>query len=391
MCWQLRTAAGTIDALRLMNEGSGRAQLSFEEKCREAFSQIENLTGASDLSEVLQVVTSKHELVEQLQRRVAAVQERIEVLNGEKGVEENHLTEAMYGMEDDAELRKQTDEQRVRAEAANASLKEVSGRTNETVRLLTDSRLAWENLAKLLELGGSSNRLNTAQSGSGASAPPTTAGGGAGDFGGDAADAGLAMLPLALAELPRLVEDVEARALKVLALTARAEDRAHQKRAALEEEVARAGGGAGGAILGMLRASGPADGGASPPPAAPPAPTATPPPKKKPPAGRAAPAAAVAASDPNIRIMPPEMLDAMLARDDDADGARNAKGAGAPKGGAKGGDGGGREVAFGKAPADGDDDEILSRDDLKAVSLRLARKAARRSMAGGGRGSKDAA
>jgi len=98
---QLRTAAGTIDALRMMNETSSRAALSFEEKCKEAFTQIENLTGASDISEVLHLVTSKHELTSQLNRRVKAVQERINVLTEERGTAEEQLTDAMYGAADD--------------------------------------------------------------------------------------------------------------------------------------------------------------------------------------------------------------------------------------------------------------------------------------------------
>ena len=66
----------------------------------------------------------------------------------------------------------------------------------------------------------------------------------------------------------------------------------------------------------------------------------------------------------NIRVVPPEVLESMLATDEADEGKAPPR----------------RTPA--KAAADGEEDEdLLSRADLKAVSNRLARKAARKTQA----------
>ena len=84
--------------------------------------------------------------------------------------------------------------------------------------------------------------------------------------------------------------------------------------------------------------------------------------------------------DNNIRVMPPEMVEALVSRDEDSvvDGYGNkpAGSAKTPGGGGGGGKKGGLDPFAGKKEEE--EEDLLTRDDLKAVSMRLARKAARK-------------
>ena len=202
---KLRTAAGTIDAVRVINEAAAKSTLTFEEKCKEAFQQIEGLTGATSIAEVLQIVTSKKELTGQLQRRVDSVQERIQTLNEERGGAEDELTEVsresrtqqqqqqqhahntpralllfspstpnafllvlsshtppsalsiqtraqvMYGSAEDSEAKLQLEQTRPLVDISAEKLSEASKRFGETLRNLQGCRLAWENILHMLE------------------------------------------------------------------------------------------------------------------------------------------------------------------------------------------------------------------------------------------------
>ena len=378
-------------AYALPRAGRSRAALTFEEKCRDAFTQIENLTGAQDLSEVLHTVTSKVELSEQLQRRVAAVQERIGALGAERGNAAEQLTDAMYGTADDEKIKHRVTECRTALGTAQEKLDGAHGRMSGAMRLLQDTRLAWEHVVRMLEAGAVNHRLGGAPAmganrselavtqstlptpaserrGSAASRGESEGGEGAVD---------LTMLPVDLAELPVLVDEAEARALRVLMLTERAELRGAGARHRAEDESVRSGNSA---ALAAVRAS-------SPPPSSSPAPAAV---GASPAAARrkgkpaaAAPAATAGTSvNANIRIVPPEMRDELLTRDELLEDKPGSRGKGAPGRPPPQQQTGG-ELAFGK---EGDvEEELMSREDLKAVSTRLARKAARRSGAAAGR------
>ena len=101
---------------------------------------------------------------------------------------------------------------------------------------------------------------------------------------------------------------------------------------------------------------------------------------KKRPGKAGAPAAAAPPVDNNIRVMPPEMLDSMLAAADGDEGKPGSS-KGAAKA-AKAAAAKASEVAFNKT-TDAEEEDLLTRDDLKAVSVRLARKAARKSVVKG--------
>jgi hypothetical protein len=389
---QLAVAAGTIDALRVMNEASTRNQLSFEDKCKAAFQQIENLTGAADISEVLHLVTSKAELTAQLQQRVDALQQRIVDLERERGDTEEALTEEMYGSSNDAAIKAQLDETRVTSNAAAGALSDSSKRMNEALSLLQNMRLAWENIAHMLEPGREhvpasghhrSSGLGLHREGSTAQGTPSSRRGGGSAADDEGAAAALGMLPLEIAEMPQLVDEVEKRAQRVLTLTARHEERMEKRQASASVMVGGVGGGGG---SGEGRQS--------------PTPSASAPASSGSPAGMRSPSVATPAAAPpltsgksrrslrdregasvgaapapvdyNVRVMPPEMLDAMLNAEADEPKVKM------PGAKAKAAAGGGGEAAFGKD----DDEDPLTRDDLKGVSVRLARKAARRQQGG---------
>ena len=66
---ELKRAAGASSLVRAMHSVAVSKSFSHEEKCRDAFRQIEGLTGARDMQEVLFLLTSKQEMADQLQKR----------------------------------------------------------------------------------------------------------------------------------------------------------------------------------------------------------------------------------------------------------------------------------------------------------------------------------
>ncbi len=431
---QLRTAAGTIDALRAINEPAAKAAITFEDKCKRAFLKIEGLTGAKDLTEVLFIVTSKSELATQLQRRVAGIQERRTELEEEKLRAEEECTKEQYGVSDEGDLKEQIAELRERLAAQEQRLRERSSALTSTMAMLQSSRLTWENVHKLLEPGKEvedprARRRREASSSAQAAAidrllaaegAPSTAGGstqqtpqqgarrgGASRAGsavsGAEGDVDLSLLPREIGELPAMVEEVGQRGAKVLEMVATIEAHAAaaaaRRRAALaagesEDDAAEAASPGGvSSILSLAKqrsASGKGYGGEGGEPSA--APLTRDRSSSKNVArertiSKEAALLSEALPSNNIRVMPADLAEALLqAREetpaDDPTGKRPsaaAKAAAAEKE-AKDKEPG-RRTSFQMQTVD-DDTELVSREDMKAAAMRLARKAARASLKG---------
>jgi hypothetical protein len=361
---RLKGVAGTIDAAREFAVSQSRAALSFEEKCREAFRQVEELTGAKGLAEVLEVVVSKKQLTEQLQQRVSSLEERVGRLNDDRDAAEQSRAEMQYGVATDAETKRQLEQVRAKFGVEGERKVEVQRRANEAVRHLQSMSLAWENILRQLEPGKAPGERAVSAAVLGSSQEPATLDTGTKglDSGGARPDdeddlAQLASLPMAVSEMPMLVEEVDRRTQRILDAIELRSQHGHMINASQSSLVERDACGESGAAA--------------------PAPSASSP--SRPPLRQGSikgkkgavtvEAPRAAATDPNIRVMPPAMLDELLSRDPDAveGGARRVTGA----------YGTSRHVAAKVASAE-EEEELMSREDLKAVSTRLARKAQRR-------------
>ena len=132
---QLRVAAGSIDALRAINEPAARQAVTFEEKCRRAFAHIEGLTGAKDLNEVLYIVTSKSELASQLQKRVQGIETHRTQLEADKLDAEEECTKEQYGFSDESELKDRIVDVRGQVEVEQQRLRECSRELSQTMTM----------------------------------------------------------------------------------------------------------------------------------------------------------------------------------------------------------------------------------------------------------------
>lgn len=388
----LKLAAGTSNALRAMEVGSQRSQMSFEEKCKEAFNHIEHLTGASDLNEVLYIITSKKELTDQLQRRVASTEQRIQRLTEERDAAEAQASEEQYGVTTDAKTKTRLEEARERMGTEAHQLQEASKRTGDVMRLLQNSRLAWENLIHLLEPGREPGRAagyavgarsrpqegdallrGDSAAGTPAASPPdgrrarrSSGGDDAASAAGDIPEVDFdGMLPVELAEMPLLIDEVLARAERVMQMTSAAAE----AQLAAQPPAAPASP-SNSLAMRLLASPGGAPSGEGDDAAAP---TTTQQRKgSRGGGGGGIGAMSGSSSSNNIRVVPPEMLDSILEAAPAGEDTSRGRTPGS-RGTTRGSDGG---VAF-KAPEEQEDD-LLSREDLKAVSTRISRKAMRR-------------
>ena len=368
---KLKMAAGTMEALRAMDSNS-KVQLSFEEKCRAAFDHIQQLTGASGLPEVLYIITSKKELTDQLQKRVESTEQRIAKLTDERDVAEAQAAEMQYGVNTDSQAKVALEEARVRVGESEARAQRASKQLGEAMTLLQGSRLAWENLLHLLEAGRepSHRTRGVDQFGSGPSAAAGTPASAAAMSEGEAGGGGMslissAMLPAELAELPLMLEEVSERAERLLTRTQRREQ---QQASALG--LPESSGGTIEAIraVGGAAASGEAEDMLMPLGAAEPRPARGKRPSK---GGDGGDGKAGGAVRNNIRVLPPEMLEDLVSRDEE-DAASRGRTPGSRASARS------AESAAAALRQQEEDDDLLSREDLKAVSSRITRKATRR-------------
>jgi len=424
----LRVAAGTMDALRAINESGAKATFSFEDKCRRAFLKIEGITGAKDLQEVLFIVLSKSELASQLQKRIAGIEQRRTELEEQKLSFEEERTKEQFGGENVSELKDQIGEIRQRLAGQEQRQRELSGSLASTTAMLQTSRLTWETLHKLLEPGievDDPRRRRRQPEGSGAQnaaidrlladaegrstqqtpqqgvhrATPKDSSGAEGDV-------DLSLLPKELADLPTMVEEIGQRGARLLEMIAQIEASARaakaRRRAAAaagepddEPNVVSPGGSS---IFSLAKQQRSPTGGskgfgadsAGEPSAAPLT-------------GKSAKGGKVervfskqeailkeALPSNNIRVMPFELAELLLqAREetpvtDEATGKRAsaaAKAAAEKETKDKDKEPPVKRTSFQMAAID-DESELISREDMKAAAERLARKAARASLRG---------
>lgn len=419
---QLRTAAGTIDALRAINMESSKQAVSFEEKCRRAFSQIEGITGAKDLNEVLFIVTSKSELASQLQQRVEGIQERRGQLEKEMLETQDECTKERYGgaADPEGELKDRIGDVRERLAGEEARLGGFSKELGGTMAMLQASRLTWESVHRLLEPGKEPEDLSrrrgrrgnqesssqaamvdkmlTESVAAGGRDSPTQTpqsgakrGGSRGTAVSDGDGIDLSLLPRAIAELPALVEEIGNRGARLLELieASHAEGANKGARRRAPEPEADEPGSPGSEVAGLLSSLSKKKSEASSKrlePAA--APSAEPPMLRERGASKAALPRTVSKQEAllseglpsnNIRVMPVDLAEALLEarletpEEPAAQAAkRTSKGAAAA---AKEEDERRRLKDLGGL--DADDGELVTREDMKAAALRLARKAAR--------------
>lgn len=346
---KLRVAAGTMEALRAMDSGS-KVQLSFEDKCRAAFDQIRQLSGAVDLGEVLYIITSKKELTDQLQKRVHSTEQRIARLTEERDAAEAQAAEEQYGITTDSKAKVALEEARLSMGIATTRHQEASKQLGAAMHLLQSSRLAWENLLHLLEPGKAPGYLTRGfdqlAGGGGAAGTPSVEGG-------SMAEEASSSLPVELVELPSMLEEVSSRAERLLQLTERQEHHPALAGVSSHQDVpastARAGDEAtphasATSLVQTKRAS------------------------SKGAAQNDADRSGSRALNHNIRIQPPEMVEELLSRGDVVDDPSRRTPGSRVSGR------GGEAIQFRQE----EDDDLLSREDLKAVSSRISRKAQRR-------------
>jgi hypothetical protein len=263
----------------------------------------------------------------------------------------------------------------VRVGESETRAQRASKQLGEAMALLQGSRLAWENLLHLLEAGRepSHRTRGVDQFGSGPSAAAgTPASAAAAMSEGEAGGGGMslissAMLPAELAELPLMLEEVSERAERLLTRTQRREQ---QQASALG--LPESSGGTIEAIraVGGAAASGEAEDMLMPLGAAEPRPARGKRPSKGSDGGDGKAGGAVSH---NIRVLPPEMLEDLVSRDEATEDAASRGRTPGSRASARS-----AESAAAALRQQEEDDDLLSREDLKAVSSRITRKATRR-------------
>ena len=425
----LRVAAGTMDALRAINESGAKATFSFEDKCRRAFLKIEGITGAKDLQEVLFIVLSKSELASQLQKRVAGIEQRRTELEEQKLSFEEERTKEHFGGENVSELKDQIGEVRQRLAGQEQRQRELSSSLASTMAMLQTSRLTWENVHKLLEPGievDDPRRRRRQPEGSGAqnaaidrlladaeerSTQQTTQQGvhraTSKESSGNEGDVDLSLLPKELADLPTMVEEIGQRGARLLEMIAQIEASARaakaRRRAAAaagepddEPNVVSPGGSSIFSLAKQQRSpTGGSKGfgadGAGEPSAAPLTGKSSKGGKVERVFSKQEAILKEALPSNNIRVMPFELAELLLqAREetpvtDEATGKRAsaaAKAAAEKETKDKDKEPPVKRTSFQLAAID-DESELISREDMKAAAERLARKAARAALRGG--------
>ena len=148
---ELKRAAGASSLVRAMHSVAVSKSFSHEEKCRDAFRQIEGLTGARDMQEVLFLLTSKQEMADQLQKRSETGDARLAELKTKRDALERERSNAQYGYASDPQAtEKITQAQRALNEADEAAA-ESAARRQRAGDMLKQARVVWHNLSTSLD------------------------------------------------------------------------------------------------------------------------------------------------------------------------------------------------------------------------------------------------